>query len=106
MTHPFALSIDDLQTLELLDGESDHTGEMMGGSIRLQDIPEAHYTKRVGEGGGHPGVTFKTHEGGFTFKVHENGGLPPSVITNAYPENGGPIPVSQLHVEHGGPYLN
>jgi hypothetical protein len=53
MTHPFALSIDDLQTLELLDGESDHADEVLGGAIgHLPNIPEAKGSNGNLEGGG------------------------------------------------------
>jgi hypothetical protein len=79
MTHPFALSIDDLACLESIDETASIEG---GAAIGLKYtgpgcILTAGYDY---ENGGHPGVTFKTHEAGG----------PPFVSTNRYPEDGGP----------------
>jgi hypothetical protein len=85
MTHPFALTIDDLSGLELLD-QTDHEAQVEGGKVATEFLTLAH----SGIEGGikpiplpHP-LPLPTH------KCFENGG--PIVSTMRYPENGGPIP--------------
>jgi hypothetical protein len=90
MTHPFALSIDDLACLELVD----ETQSIEGGYYKpIEKIPPSHGV-----------ITIKpTH--GWISQFHLEAGNFPVVSTHVYPEHGGPIPVSQIHVEHGGAYL-
>jgi hypothetical protein len=88
MTHPFALSIDDLNTLELL--ETTET-ELQGG---LKLINPDLYPTLAHEGieGG-----IKPYPLPITKRRHECGG--PIISTARYPEHGGPI--SDLKVESG-----
>jgi hypothetical protein len=88
MTHPFALSIDDLNTIELLEQDE---AEVEGG-LKLIN-PELYPTLA------HSGIEggIKPHPLPITRRWHEYGG--PIVSTARYPEHGGPI--SDLKVESG-----
>jgi hypothetical protein len=89
MTHPFALTIDDLTWMELVD-----ESQLEGGRFAPPHLPPEVLTlAQSAEGGNYP-----------TFKL-ENG-CPPWVSTNRYPENGGPTFTTARYPENGGPILN
>jgi hypothetical protein len=96
MTHPFALSIDDLACIELVDETQSIEGGGAAEALRWHTL-----------GGHENGVTFMVNEGGILTHRWNEGGhdFPPFVSTNVYPEHGGPIPVTPINVGHDQPYL-
>jgi hypothetical protein len=83
MTHPFALSIDDLACLELVD----ETAPLEGGA----NLASRFITYGINEGG----ITYRMGEVGLddlTYRFNEGGHNPPPVFTSKHrPEHGGPI---------------